>query len=89
MASRIFYLLVLVALVLWAPWWLAIIFGLLGIVRYHNFYEVIIPALFFDFLYSAAGVTLVHFPLEFSVFSLAAVYLLEDFKAMIMINRLS
>jgi hypothetical protein len=87
MAGRIIYSVVIILAVLWLPSWLSIIFGLAGIIRYHHFYEILAPALIFDFLYAAPGVTPVGFPLMFSVFGLAAVYLAEDFKTMVMISR--
>lgn len=87
MAGRLIYLLLTILAVLWLPSWLAIILGLVGIVRYHHFYEVIIPALLYDFLYSAAGTTLVGFPLMLAAFSLVVVYLLEDLKKIILVER--
>lgn len=87
MAGRIIYLLVIILAVLWLPSWLAIVLGLVGVVRYHHFYEVLIPALLYDFLYSAPGATWVGFPLMLSAFSLAAVYLLEDLKKIILVER--
>lgn len=87
MVNRIFYVLIIILAVFLLPWWLSVIFGLVGIFRYSHFYEVIIPALLFDFLYSASGVTWVYFPLLFSVFSLALVYVVEDFKTRLMVSR--
>ncbi len=86
MAGRIIYSIVIILAVLWLPSWLSIIFGLVGIIRYHHFYEILAPALIFDFLYAAPGVTLVGFPLMFSVLGIAAVYLVEDFKTRIMVS---
>lgn len=89
MTARVIYLLIILGAVLWLPSWLAIILGVVGVIRYHNFYEILLPTLCFDFLYSSAGVTPVGFPLMFSFFSVAAVYLLEDLKSIILISRLS
>jgi hypothetical protein len=87
MAARIIYLIIVLLSVLWLPSWLPIIFGLVGMAYYHNFYEVIVPAFMFDIIYSAPGVTPVHFPLMFSVLGIAAVYLAEDFKTRLMVSR--
>lgn len=89
MPIRVLYVLILCGLVLWAPWWLAAICGLAGIVRYKNFYELIIPALIFDFIYSATGATPVGFPLFVSFFALVLVYLIGGLKEVLIFDRVN
>lgn len=86
MAARLIYLLGLFLAVWWLPWWLVLLCGLAGIVRYHHFYEVLLPALCFDLLYAAPGVTWLGFQFAVSALSLVLVYVLEDFKARIRLS---
>ena len=62
----------LVLLVILAPWWFSLIFFLLALWRWPNFYEGLIPALFFDLLYGAPAWT----PLGLQFFTAVAAIIL-------------
>lgn len=80
MIVRLVYLFVLVLFSFFAPWWVLGPLVAMAIWRFPYFYEVVLPAMIFDSLFSAAGVTPVGFTLMFTFFTVAAVYLAEKLK---------
>lgn len=87
MFTRFFYLIGLVLAVWWLPTWLAWLLALLGIIRYHRFYEVLLPALLFDLLYGASHVSFLALPLGFTALALVLVFLAEELKAVVLLER--
>lgn len=55
MTTRILATIFFVALMLYTPWWLALIAILLGAFYFKNYYEMIVLGIVFDLLYGARG----------------------------------
>lgn len=53
--KRALFDLVLIGAVLYAPWWLTLIFAATGIFYFPSFYEVIVAGLLVDLLYGVVG----------------------------------
>ena len=64
----------LLALVLFAPWWFTALFGLVCFFLFDGFVELLLAALFADFLYGAPTSRLFGFPFVLS-FSAALLFL--------------
>ena len=55
MITRIFFTLFFIALILYAPWWIAFIGVAVGVFYFRNYYEVIALGVLFDLLYGVTG----------------------------------
>ena len=77
---RLAYWLGLLSGLFYLPFWLWLV--LLGVALIHqpHFYEALLPALLFDLIYGAPGVTLFGFRLLVTTLTLAAVYLVGELK---------
>lgn len=86
MAARFLAVSVLLFSVWFFPWWLTLIFCLLFISYFKNFYEALIPALVFDLLYGVPlqtglwGLSLFKLNFAFTVSTLFFLVILEWLK---------
>ena len=67
--------------VFYLPVWIVALFGLVALIYYPNFYEILIPAILFDAIYGAPGAPWFGFQYLATAFALVAVYLMEELKA--------
>ena len=53
--KRIFFGIVLIGAVFYAPWWMTFLFALGGAFYFSHYYEVIVSGVVFDILYGVTG----------------------------------
>ncbi len=68
--KRIIANIILFVCILFAPWWLTIIFSIIFLFYFLDYYELIIAALFVDIIYGTPQNWIFDLPLMYTVFSL-------------------
>ncbi len=67
--------------ILFFPWWVVVLVGIVAISMQKKFYEIIGWAIFYDALYGSSRITVEGFRFFFTVGSLALLFIVEFLKS--------